>query len=147
MRLAGKIVGRAVDRDQNFGAGSATCCRGATCPHVFANIKTDANAVERKNRGCGARLEIPYFVEDAVVRQHLLAVMCEDFAILENHAGIENLVVAVVRKAQKHGNVADRIANRLDRFLDATPEAGVEQEILGRIATDTQFGKDDQVGQ
>ena len=87
--------------------------------------------------------EVALLVEDAVVRQHLLAVAAEQTAVVVHGTGIERTALGILGIAHEDGNPAALAPDGLERARDGLAQAVVQQEILGRIAADGQFREDD----
>ena len=88
----------------------------------------------------GAGSEVAGFVEDRVVGQQTFAVGPEDAAVGTHSGGIEQVEVLV--DEAEHGDATSRVTGKASqRRLVVGDKTGLEDEVLGGIAGDGQFGK------
>ena len=83
-------------------------------------------------------------VEDAVVRQEVLAVDALDLAVRADEGGVREIAVER-RRAHERDRVGARARDLVDGLPRRPDEAGAEQQILGRVAGDGELGEDDEV--
>ena len=144
--LARDLVRRTVDRDDAFRTGQPGRLDGCRLPDVFADGEAETDAVQLEHRRVPAFRKIAFFVEHAVVRQQLLAVGGQPAAVVVEGTSVVDDAVRVLGETNEDRDVADRRLDAIDGSLDVAPQARMEQEILRRIAADTQFRKYDKVG-
>ena len=96
--------------------------------------------------GSRAGREIALLVEYAIVGQAGLAVIREHHAVAHHDRGIVDLRALVFRVAGDQRDAAHLGLQPLDRARDLGAHAGMEQQVLGRITRDRQFGQHHDVG-
>ena len=138
---------RAIGHQQDFGPGLGQRLAGFFGPDILADRHAEAHALEGDGAGSRARLEHPLLVEHAVVRQVELVAQRFDLAIGQQRHGIVQVVAVAPRQAHQHGRAGDRVLCQfLDRRLAGRNKTWPQHQILGRIAADEQFRKQDQIG-
>src|SRR3546814_16801119 len=70
-----QLVGRAVDDDEELGAGFLQAFADVGRPHVLADHDAEAHAAEARRAGQGAGTEHPLLLETAVVRPDVLGAL------------------------------------------------------------------------
>ena len=83
-------------------------------------------------------------VEDAVVREEVLAVDALQLALREHGAGVREIAIEE-RHADEGGDPLGRPRDLVERGPGGLEEAGPQEQVLGRIAGDGQLGEDDEV--
>ncbi len=127
-------------------APSARAARaGVALPDVLAHQQRHARALDVDQRRRLARREVALLVEHLVVRQRLLAVVGVDAAAAHQRRGVEDLAALVLRVAEHQVDRRRVAAQPLDGRLHLAPEAGVEQQVLGRIAGERELGQQHEV--
>ena len=146
-RLAA-VVRRGVDVDRQLGAAVGLHGeRTVGAPHVLADADADLDAadlVQLERIGLVAGREVAGLVEDGVVGQETLAVGADDLAAGADGGGVEQVAV-LVDVADDGGAVARAGGELGQRGLVVGDEAGLEHEVLGRVAGDRQLGEGDDV--
>ena len=96
--------------------------------------------VQLQRVGLVAGREVAGLVEHRVVRQQTLAVGAEHPAVGAHGGGVEQVEVLV--DVAEHGDAPSRVAGQAgQRRLVVGDEAGLEDEVLGRVAGDRQLGE------
>ena len=116
----------------------------AGLPDVLADRRAGEDIPAAQHQQLSAGRKIPVLVEDAVVRQEVLAVDAAQHPVGQHGAGV--CEVAVEERAADKGR--DSLAGSgdlLERSSRGLDEAGPEEQVLGRIPRDGELGKDDEV--
>ncbi len=71
--------------------------------------------------------------------------MADRVAILEHGTTVIDVIILVLGKADQDRNAENLVTNLRDCGLDAVAQSRMEQEILRRIAANTEFGEDNKV--
>ena len=142
------VVRRAVDVDRQLGAAVGLHReRTVRAPDVLADRDADVDAtddVQLERIGLVARREVAGLVEHGVVRQQPLAVRAEDLSVGAHGRRVEQVTVLV--DEADDGRTATRPRRQLaERSLVVGDEAGLHDEVLGRVPGDRQLGEGDDV--
>ena len=91
------VIGRRGYVDDDLGASGQRLkeYRPVGIPDVLADAHADCCAVYPENRTLSARLEIPEFVENAVIGQIHLVIGCDEFSILRDRRSIEDVIFPI----------------------------------------------------
>ena len=73
--LSAGFIRRSIDRDDALRTCRAAGGDRLRIPDVFADLKSNANAIDAEHGGVLARPEVTFLVKHTVIRQFLLAVM------------------------------------------------------------------------
>ena len=119
--------------------------RRAGLPDVLAHRRADEGLAAAQEHEVAAGLEVPVFVEDAVVGEELLLVDGLQLAVDEHRAGVEQVAVEV-READEGGDPLRRGRDLVQRSPGGPEEAGPEKQVFGRVAGDGQLREEDEVG-
>ena len=120
--------------------------RGIGLPDVFADQDGDTNAVQLHDAGFAPVFEVALLVEHAVVRQFLLAIVGERLAIADQRRRVVDVRAGVLGVADHDADPAGFCSHALERGGDLLTQAVVKQQILGRIAAEREFRKQNQIG-
>ena len=128
--------------------------RGATVdPHVLADGDRDVDAADAEQRLVRRpRVEVALLVEDAVVRQRLLAVAAHDASAVQDRRGVPRSVVGIVGirsddavpldPTDDRGAVTvDQHRQPLELVLGVLDERGLQHQVLGRVAAHGELGE------
>ena len=113
-------------------------------PDVLADRRPDEDVSDPDEDELAPLEEVAVLVEDAVVRQEVLAVDGLHTAVGADRARVREVAVEPGRPDERDDarrgarDLLQRLAGRVD-------EAGAEQEILGRIAGDRELREDDEI--
>ena len=142
-----EVVGRGVDVDDQFGAGGGLGGDGTLrVPRVLADRYADADPADAEQLGgAGPRSEVALLVEDGVVGQFLLVVDATNFAAGAD--GRRVVQVELLVHEPNHGHASRRRGRHLVQGGQVVGDkTGFEQEVLGGVTRDRQFGEDRHVG-
>ncbi|MNJ67138.1 hypothetical protein D3C77_632810 [compost metagenome] len=92
-----------------------------------------------------ARLEVALLVEHPVIGQLLLVVGGQQLAVGDHRRRVVALVVLQPRVADHQVDAAHFILQAAQALLDAQLHARTQQQVLGRVAAQRQFGKQDDI--
>ncbi len=145
IHLHTNFIRRAVDRDHALGTGAAAASHWPALPDVFADSQPQTDAVDFENGCVFARREIAFLIEHAVVRQDLLAIVADRVTVQEHATTVVNLIVVVLGKADQNRDAEQLVSNFSHGVLYTMAQSRVEQEVLRRIATDAELGKDNEI--
>ena len=142
------LVGRAVGHQQDLAAGLGDAFDDVGRPHILADRHADAHALEDERSRHRAGREHALLVEHAVVRQVDLVALADDLALVEADDGVVQLVAFAPRRGDEQCRPAvQRVgAQRLDRFVAALLEGGLQHQVLRRVAREHQFRGQHQLG-
>ena len=107
-------------------------------------VTRDRHALDLHHARLAARLEIAFLVEYPVIRQMLLAVAGQQLAIGDHRRRVVALAVFQPRVADHHIDAAHLVLQAAQALLDAQLHARTQQQVLGRIAAQRQFGEQDE---
>ncbi len=118
--------------------------RSAWVPEVFANVYGELQAAPIEHLPAMTGREVALFVEHAVVGQVTLAVNADELAVMQHGRGVEEIALTV--DETNHGD--ESLGGGQEAVEGAAvvgDEAGLEQQVLGRIARDRKLGEDDEM--
>ncbi len=143
------VVGRGVDVDGELGAAVGLHGeRSVRAPDVLADADADLHAaddVQLERVGLVARREVAGLVEHRVVGQQALAVGAEHPAVGADRRGVEQVEVGVDEADDGRAAAGVRRPAAARAASVSATNAGLEHEILGRVAGDRQLGEGDDV--
>ena len=146
LAIAPHVERRRGDVDEQFRAGEGEIRRGrAGLPHVLANGRADERRAVLEQDQVAARGEVAVLVEDPVVRQEAFAIDRLDLPARKDVARVEEIAVEV-GGAEQHRRAARLPCDRLDTALGRAHESRSQQQVLGWVARDREFGEEDEVG-
>ena len=132
--------------DDELRAGECEIGRGrAGLPDVLADRDADGRVAEPEEDEVATLGEVAVLVEDAVVREEVLAVDGLHAAVRADGAGVREIAVEPGR-ADERDDAVGRGRDLLERLVRGAHEPGPKEEILGRIAGRRELGEDDEVG-
>ena len=109
-------------------------------PDVLADRDPDGRLSEPQDDELAALGEVAVLVEDAVVREEVLAVDGPDLSVGADGARVREIAVEP-RRPDERDDALGRGRDLLERLACGADEAGPEEEILGRIARVASSGK------
>ena len=118
--------------------------RRARLPDVLADRRPDERVAEAEQQQVAALGEVPMLVEDAVVREELLAVDAADLTVGAYRACVREVAVEP-RRADERDEPGRRGGDLLERLARRMQKAGAEQQVLRRIAGHRELGEEDEV--
>jgi hypothetical protein len=140
------VVGRAVDVDDDIGAGvSERLGRAFRVPDVLADAHADLGAGDGEELDLIAGAEVALLIEDAVVGQELLVVDAGDLAFVEDGGGVVDVCVGV-GVADDCGYAANGGGDALKSLEIIEDEGAAEEKVFGRVAGDGELWEGDDVG-
>jgi hypothetical protein len=113
-------------------------------PHVLADRGAYVGVTEAKQEEVTTFREVAVLVEDAVVRQELLPVDPADLTVGAHRARVREVPVEPGR-ADERDHVRRRAGDLSERLARGAQEPGAKQEILGRVAGDSELGEEDEI--
>ena len=113
-------------------------------PDVLADRQSDRQLADLDHPALGARLEVPLFVEDAVVRQVDLAVDRLDGAVGQHCARVVD-IVGTLREPDQRDHAFRVAGDPLERRPGVRQEVLLEQQILRWVSRDRQLGEQDEL--
>ena len=119
--------------------------RRAGLPDVLADRGADVQLPEAEQDEVAAFGEVAVLVEDAIVRQELLAVHGADLAFRAHRARVREVAVEPGRPDEGDASVRGA-GDLLERVARGPHEPGPEKEVLGRVAGDRELREDDEIG-
>ena len=120
-------------------------CRWARLPHVLADRRPDEHVAYLQEHELAPRREVPMLVEDAVVRQEVLAVDALDGSVCTDEGGVCQIAVEGGGADERH-RAGTRPRDLLDRVARCADEPGPEQQVLRRVPRDGELRENDEVG-
>ena len=143
-----EVKGRTVGDQQQFGAGLFQTFDDIGIPDVLADRDADADAANVEGSRHLAAGENARLVEDRIVRQVDLEAMALDLALVEMEDRVVELAALDPGGADQHCRAAiGRLAGKLGGGgHGGALESRLQHQILGRVAGQKQFGKDDEIG-
>ena len=146
-------VGRAVGHQQNLSAGldqtlDHVLVVAPIGPGILADRQPKPHAAKAYRSRHGPGREHALFVEHAIVWQVDLEADRRDPPGIEQRISVVEFVVLDPWRADEHAGsaIGGFARQRLDRGAAGGLKSGLEDQILGRIAGDEQFGKGDEIG-
>ena len=151
------VKGRGVDHCQQLCARRARLARGRLEPGVLADQQTHPDALDLEHAGRLAWREVATLVEDLVVGQFALGVPGDHHALAQHggcvvparHRNAARAVVTPGRMSHDHrhaGQPLERAGHLVHGIIAGGDEGRSQEQILGRIAADRQFGGQQQSG-
>ena len=114
-------------------------------PDVLADREPDGRLSEPKQDELAPLGEVAVLVEDAVVREEVLAVDGPHPSVRADGARVREIAVEP-RRPDERDEPSVSARDRLERLVCSADEAGSEEEILGRIAGRRELREDDEIG-
>ena len=114
-------------------------------PDVLADRRADEHVAAAEQDELAAGGEVAVLVEDAVVREVVLAVHASQLAVREHGARVREIAIEE-RAADERGDPLRRGGDLVERGAGGLDEARAEEQVLGRIARDGELGEEDEVG-
>jgi hypothetical protein len=114
-------------------------------PHVLADRRADDGVPEAQEEQLAALGEVAVLVEDAVVREELLAVDAHDLPARADRARVPQVTVEPGR-ADERDEVGRGGGDLVEPLPRRAEEAGPEEQVLRGIAADRELREDDEVG-
>ena len=144
------VIRRAVRHQQHLRAGRAGTHGGVLEPRVFADIDAETHALHAKDERLVGRGEVALFIENSRVRQVVLAVGAQHFAVQQHGGGIVAHALFILQGQAHHhvqilelGQVGSQPGKRLLGFC---VECIAQQQVLGWIADQRQFRREHDIG-
>ena len=137
---------RCVDIYQQIGAGIAGLQYGVFLPQVLADRERHPGAEQFHQAGAAAGTEITLLVEDLVVGQLLLVISRDPPALVNDRQGVEHSFIGGLRKSDRYRAFDAGLGNLRERPVDPLRKTRAQEQILGRIPGQAQFGKHDEIG-
>ena len=146
-RLAAPVR-RTVGNKKNFAACGGEAFDRVRSPNILADGNADAHALERRRPRHRPRREHALFVEHAIIRQIGLEADRLDAAFVEEGIGVVAMPILDPRQPDENRRAA---VGGIARDLLAGGAAGfqkrrLQDEVLGWIARDEEFGKHHEIG-
>ena len=139
------VEGRRAQVDEQRRAGQREVGRGwPRLPDVLADRRPDEHVAHLEQQQLAPGREVAVLVEDAVVREEVLAIDALDRPLCADEGGVREIAVER-RRAHQRDRVGARARDLVDGLARCTHEAGPEQQVLGRVARDGELGEDDEV--
>ena len=136
------VVGRGIDIDQQFGAGSRRLCAGVLLPDVFTNAQPDAKSLNLQDTGLRAGGKVALLVEDLVIGQALLAILGEHLAPVQYRGHVIQVAPLETRITKDQvGLPLHRFAYLLQGLRYPVLNAGAQQQVFRRVTAQSQFRK------
>ena len=127
-------------------AGEREVGRGrAGLPDVLADRRADEHVAAAEQDELSAGGEVAVLVEDAVVREVVLAIDASQLPVREHGARVREIPIEE-RAADERGDPLRRGGDLVERGAGGLDEARAEEQILGRIACDGELGEHDEIG-
>ena len=114
-------------------------------PDVLADRGPDEDVPELEQQQLAAGREVAVLVEDAVVRQEVLAVDPLDSPFRADEGGIREIALER-RAADERDDAGTGAGDLVDRLPRGADEPGSQEQVLGRVAGDRELREDDEVG-
>ena len=144
------VVGRAVRHQQHLRAGRAGAHGRMLEPRVFADIDAETHALHAKHEGLVRRREVTLFIEHRRVRQVVLAVGAQHFAVEQHGSGVMAHALLILQgQAHHHVQILELgqvCGQPRKRFLRFCVECIAQQQVLGWIADQRQFRREHDIG-
>ena len=133
-------VGRGVDVHDEVRAAQQRLhvSRPLRIPDVLADANAEGDAIQREDRVALAGLEVAVLIEDAVVGEEHLVVHAGQRAVVEHGGRVED-VVFHIHEADDGGESGGGRGDALQSTLVLLEETRLQEQVLGRIAGDSQF--------
>ncbi len=145
-----QFIGRGVEHQQDLGALGSRELRRLRLPKILTDEHADAEAAEIHHRGLRARGEPSLLVEHPIVRQTGLAVAQLLTARVVERRGVEEPLAGVLGVPDQDRGAARGIGTRrseaCERGLDLLAESPMEEQVLGWIPREREFGRDQKIG-
>src|SRR5262245_18638862 len=93
-----------------------------------------------------AYLEVALLVEPLVIGKLLFAITGEHLTIADPRGSVVDTLVGVFRITRNDADTGRTRTNPLERGIHLAPQSLVKEQILGRVAAQAQFRKQDQIG-
>ncbi len=143
------VVGRGGEVDHQIGVTGGESRAGGSVgePGVFADVNADTGAEGIEGEGFGSGGEDSLFIEHAVVGQHHFSIDAEDAAGVKNDGGIEASCLVGRRRADDDEGVGGQSGGKLLQMVFAVGnKMRAQDEVFGRVAAESELGKNDQPG-
>ena len=114
-------------------------------PDVLTDRRADEHVAAAEQEQVAAGGEVAVLVEDAVVRQVVLAVHPLQLSVREHGARVREVALED-RAADEGGDPLRRERDLVERGPGRLEEARPQEQVLGRIPGDGELGEDDEVG-
>ena len=145
LRLAA-VVRRRREVDEERRAGEREIGRrGAGLPDVLADRRADQDVAELEQQELAAGGEVAVLVEDAVVREELLAVDALHGAARAHERGVREVAVERRPADERHDPLAAP-RHLVHGLAGRSDEPGPQEEVLGRVSGHRQLREDDEIG-
>ena len=140
-------IGRSVGTEEKFGAAHRQMLAYGLVPDVLADRNTDGHALDDDRFGQRSWAEIALLIKDVVIGQLALEPHRRDLPIFRHHYRIVQPVAVLPDGGEDHHDIgAIRISRQLPRSVHSVlDELRLEQQIIGKVARQEQFGKHEDV--
>ena len=119
--------------------------RRTRLPDVLADREPHRRLSDPEEDELPALGEVPVLVEDAVVREEVLAVDRLHASVRADGARVREIAVEP-RRPDERGDALRRGRDRLERLVCCADEAGPQEEVLGRVSRRRELRKEDEIG-
>ena len=119
--------------------------RRTRLPDVLADRQPHRRLPDPEEDELTALREVPVLVEDAVVREEVLAVDGLDASVGANRTRVRE--IAVEPRSSDEGGDALRLGrDRLERLVCCADEGGPQEEVLGRVPRRRELREENEIG-
>jgi hypothetical protein len=140
------FVGRGVDHDEQLRAVLARRAGGLGLPDVLADEEPELETAALDHGRLAPSAEVALLVEHPVIGKLDLAVIRGEPPVAEERRGVEDIQAAVFGVSDVHADTVHAAPHGIETGIDLTPQAAMEQQILGWIAGQRELRKRDEVG-
>ena len=136
------MVRRGIQVQNDLGAGRRGLPGRAVFPDVFTDTQAHLDTGHLDHAGLFAFNKIPFFIKHLVIGQALLTILGNDLAPINDAGRVIEITIVQQRVADDRiGRARHGAADALKRLADTQPDAGPQQQVLGRIATEGKLGE------
>src|SRR3990167_107817 len=102
-------------------------------PYILTDVNPEDHVPKFINWCPEPRLEVPVLIENAVVREIVLAVYIHELFIMEDRSRVVD-VLSAVGKTQNDGDTVGCLSHLVERFEGVVDKPGLQKKGLGRVA-------------
>ena len=114
-------------------------------PDVLADRRPEQDVAAAEEQQVASVREVAVLVEDAVVREEVLAIDAPQLSVGEHGAGVREVAVEE-RDADEGGDPLRRPRDLVERGAGGLEEARPQQQVLGRVPGHGKLREQDEVG-